>query len=67
MKAVLTGEDNVRQTVSEISSLCKNDDNKVHCGEMEPESVQKNPLLKEAYGLLTLRNGWFDESLRMTP
>ena len=34
---MLTEEDNVRQTVSEISSLCKNDDNKVHCGEMEPE------------------------------
>ena len=30
------------------------------------KSVQKNPLLKEAYGLLTLKNGWFDGSLRMT-
>ena len=29
--------------------------------------VQKNPLLKEAYELLTLKNGWFDGSLRMTP
>ena len=29
--------------------------------------VQKNPLLKEAYGPLTLKNGWFDVSLRMTP
>ena len=31
------------------------------------KSVQKNLLLKEAYGLLTLKNGWFDGSLRMTP
>ena len=38
MKVVLTEEDSVRQTVSEISSLCKNDDNKVYCGEMEPEN-----------------------------
>ena len=34
---MLTEEDSVRQTVSEISSLCENNDNKVHYGEMEPE------------------------------
>ena len=34
---MLTEEDNVQQTVSEISSLCKSDNNKVHYGEMEPE------------------------------
>ena len=31
------------------------------------KDVRKNPLLKEAYGPLILRNRWFDESLRMTP
>ena len=34
---MLTEVDNVQQMVSEISSLCKNDNNKVHYGEMEPE------------------------------
>ena len=43
MKAVLTEEDSVRQTVSEISSLCKNNDNKVHYGEI----AQSTSMTKE--------------------
>ena len=34
---MLTEENNVWQAVSEISSLCKNDNDKIHYGEMEPE------------------------------
>ena len=29
------------------------------------KNIQKNLPLKEAYEYLTLRNGWFDASLRM--
>ena len=30
------------------------------------KNVRKNPLLKEAYGPLTLKDRWSDGSLRMT-
>ena len=64
---MLTEENNVQQTVSEISSLCKNDDNKVHYGEMEPEKRAEKSAPEGGLWPLTLRNGWFDGSLRMTP
>ena len=43
MKAVLTEEDSVWQTVLEILSLYKCIDNKVQFGEMEPETCTENP------------------------
>ena len=47
MKAVLTEENSVRQTFSEISSMYKNnDDNEICYGEMEPESRTEKSALE---------------------
>ena len=64
---MLTEEDSVQQTVSEISSLYKCINNEVQFGEMRSETHTEKPAPEQGLHAPYTESGWLDESLRMTP
>ena len=57
----MTEVDSAQQTISEISSMYKNDNNKVHHGEMEPENCAEKSTPKGGLLTLILKDGWFED------